>query len=105
MWSNDAMDAVGPSLARRALALVVLAVVAVLAFRFLLGVISTVFWIVALVALLIAGLWAMSTLRSAHRARAVKKSSSATLAAPAHEDRMEAELLKLKQQLRDQGPL
>ena len=104
---NDAK----PSLVRRALAVLVLVVVAIIAFRLLLGVISAVFWIVALVAVLVAGLWAWSTLRSAKRGRSEKRertvepSPAAAVTARPQEDRVEAEMLKLKQQLRDQGRL
>ena len=105
------MDDAKPSLARRALAVLVLAVVAVVALRIVLGAISAVLWIVALVALVIAAFWAMSTLKSAKpepgekRARSVKPSSAGPLPAAPPQDRVEAQMRQIKAQLRDQGRL
>jgi hypothetical protein len=103
------MDPAKPSLARRALALVVLAVVVVVALRIVVGAITAVFWIVALVVLAIAALWAVSTLKSAKRARgearAGRPSSSERLPTAPPEDRVEAQMRQIKEQLRDQGRL
>jgi len=98
------MDDARPSLARRALAALILAVVAVVAFRIVLGAITAVFWIVVVVALIIAGLWAVSTLKSGRRERRVKPSASGgQVAAPPPEDRVEAQMQQIKEQLRRQG--
>ena len=52
------------------LVLVVVAVVALrLAFGFVVGVVSAVFWIVVVAELIVAALWARTTLRSARRRR------------------------------------
>ncbi len=103
----EAMDDARPSLARRAVAALVLVVVAVVAVRLVIGVISAVVWIVALVALVIAALWAWSTLRAGKRRRqekkTVKPSPAAQVPAPAPEDRVEAEMRKIREQLREQG--
>jgi ABC-type nickel/cobalt efflux system permease component RcnA len=102
------MDESKPSLARRALAVLVLVVVAVVAFKIVLGAIYAVFWIAAVVAAIVAGLWAWSILRSGRRERPKKRERSVKPASAAPlppADRVEAEMLKLKQQLRDQGRL
>jgi len=100
------MDDAKPSLARRAIAVLVLAIVAVVAIRIVVGVLSAVFWIVAIVVLAIAALWAVTTLKGAKRDRQVKRSSSpkaAAVAAP--EDRVDAQLAQIREQLRQQGRL
>jgi Ca2+/Na+ antiporter len=99
------MDDARPSLARRALAALILAVVAVLAFRIVLGAITAVFWIVVIVALVIAALWAVATLKSGKRERKVKPSSAAQVPPPSTDDKVAAEMARLQQQLRDQGRL
>jgi uncharacterized protein (DUF58 family) len=95
------------SLGRRALAVLVLVIVAILAVRIVIGVISAVFWMVALVVLALAAVWAATTLRSAGRQRAEKRSvrpaAAHTLPVATHEDRVEAEVRKLREQLREQG--
>ena len=102
------MDPVKPSLLKRALAILVLVVVAVVAIRlvvgFVAGVIAAVFWIVLVAALVGAGLWARSTLKSAKRDRGVKRSSSAKeLAAAPNEDPVAVEMRRITEQLREQG--
>jgi hypothetical protein len=52
----------GPSLARRALAVVVLGVVAWLLLKVVIGLIATVAWIVVAVIAVIGVLWALNTL-------------------------------------------
>src|SRR4051812_19774665 len=105
------MDDAKPSLARRALAVLVLVVAAVLAIKLVIGAIAAVLWIVVLVAAIVAGLWAMSTLKSARRrraerpARGVQRSSARPLPATPPEDRVDAELRRVKEQLREQGRL
>lgn len=51
-----------PSLVKRALALVILVAVVVLAAKLLIGFVMAIFWIVVAVAALIAVLWALKTL-------------------------------------------
>jgi hypothetical protein len=103
------MDPVKPSLLRRVLAILVLALVAVVAIRLVVGLVvglvSTVLWILVATALVAAGLWARSTLKSAKRRRGVKPpSSSATkLAAAPAEDPVEVEMRRITEQLREQG--
>jgi uncharacterized protein (DUF58 family) len=89
---------------KRALAILVLVIVAVVAFRIVIGAISAILWIVALAVLVAAGLWAWGTLRSAKRKRTVKRSSSAEIAAPAAaEDPVAVEMRRITEQLREQG--
>jgi hypothetical protein len=94
---------------RRALAVLVLALVAVVAIRlvvgFVAGVVTAVLWIFVLAALVAAGLWARSTLKSAKRRRGVKppSSSAAELAAAPGEDPVAAEMRRITEQLREQG--
>ena len=96
------MDDAKPSLARRAVAAVVLLVAAIIAIRLVVGFISAVFWIAALVLLAGASLWAVTTLRSGKREREIKKSPAAGLPAT-HEDRVEAQMREIQDQLRRQG--
>jgi hypothetical protein len=51
-----------PSLAKRALALVILALVVVLVAKILIGFVMAIFWIALAVAAVIAVLWALNTL-------------------------------------------
>ena len=98
----------------RIVAVLVLLVAAAIAIRlvvgFVAGLLTTILWIVGLLALLVAILWARSTLKSAKRdrgakrERGVKPASRPEVGAPA-EDRVAAELRRLNQQLRDQGRL
>jgi hypothetical protein len=102
------MDDAGPSLARRALAVVVLVVVAIVAFRLALGVISAVFWMVAVVALIVAGLWALSTLKSAKselRDRRAKPLPTRQAPPASPDGRVEAQMREIERQLREQGRL
>jgi uncharacterized protein YqfA (UPF0365 family) len=88
---------------KRALAVLVLVIVAIVAIRVVIGVVSAVLWIVALAVLVAAGLWAWGTLRSAKRKRSVKRqSASPEIAAPA-EDPVAAEMRRITEQLREQG--
>src|SRR4051812_34489130 len=70
---NAFMDDAKPSLARRALAAAVLVVIAIVAVRLIVGVLSAIFWLLAIVVLVVAGLWAWATLRSSGRKRAEKR--------------------------------
>ena len=96
------MDDAKPSLARRAIAAVVLLVAAIIAIRIAVGFISAIFWIAALVVLAGASLWAVTTLRSGKREREVKQSPAAALPATP-EDRVEAQMREIQEQLRRQG--
>jgi hypothetical protein len=89
---------------RRVLAVLVLVLVALLAIRLVMGFVTAVLWIVVVVALAAAGLWAWSTLRSGKRRREVKPASSAAeLEAAPGEDRVAAEMRRITEQLREQG--
>ena len=91
-------------MARRVLAVLVLVLIAVVAIRVVVGFVSALLWIVVVAALVAAGLWAWSTLRSAKRRRGVKPpSSSGELAAAPGEDRVAAEMRRITEQLREQG--
>lgn len=85
-----------------------LALVAVVAIRlvvgFVAGLVVAALWIVVLVALVAAGLWARSTLKGGKRRRDVEPSSTASeLAAAPGEDRVAAEMRRIREQLRQQG--
>jgi hypothetical protein len=95
-------------MARRVLAVLVLVLVAVVAIRLVVGLVagfvSAVLWILVLAALVAAGLWARSTLKSGKRRRSVKPSSTAVeLTAAPGEDPVEVELRRINEQLREQG--
>jgi hypothetical protein len=94
---------------RRVLAVLALVLVALVAIRLVAGVVvglvSAVAWILVIAALVAAGLWARSTLKSARRRRGVKPpaSSAAELAAGPGEDPVAAEMRRITEQLREQG--
>ena len=100
------MESEKPSIVRRGLAILVLVVVAVVALRlavgFVVGVVSAVFWIAVVAVLIVAALWARSTLKSARRERRVKRSSAPAVSAPA-EDPVAVEMRRITEQLREQG--
>jgi hypothetical protein len=100
------MDAEKPSLLRRALATLVLVVIAVVALRlavgFVAGLVSAVFWIAVVIALVAAALWARSTLKSSRSERRVKRSSAPAVSAP-EEDPVAVEMRRITEQLREQG--
>jgi hypothetical protein len=56
------MEQTGPSLAKRALAVVVLALVAWIVIKLIIGIVAAVFWIVLAVVAVVAVLWAINTL-------------------------------------------
>jgi uncharacterized SAM-binding protein YcdF (DUF218 family) len=93
---------------RRALAILVLMLVAVVAIRIavglVVGLVSAVLWILLIAALVAAGLWARSTLKSARRRRGVKppSPSAAELATAPREDPVAVEMRRITDQLRDQ---
>jgi hypothetical protein len=65
------------------------------------GVVSAVLWIVGVAALVAAGLWARSTLKSAKRRRGVKppSSSAAEVVAAPGEDPVAVEMRRITEQL------
>jgi beta-lactamase regulating signal transducer with metallopeptidase domain len=88
---------------KRVLAMLVLVLVAVVAIRLVVSAVSAVLWILVVAALVAAGLWARSTLKSAKRKRSVRRrSSSEAIAAPA-EDPVAVEMRRITEQLREQG--
>ena len=106
------MDDSGPSLVKRALAAVVLVVVAIIALRIVIGVLSGIFWLLALAVLAVAAIWAYTTLKSAGRGRArakqqraVEPSSAPPMPLASHEDRVDAQMQEIREQLRKQGRL
>lgn len=92
---------------KRALAVLVLVIVAIVAIRIAVGLvvgfISAVLWIVVVVALVAAVLWARSTLKAARRKREVKHSPSRAVSARPAEDPIEVEMRRITEQLREQG--
>ncbi len=91
-------------MARRLLAVVILLIVALVAIRLVVGLVSSVMWILVVAALVAAALWARSTLKSAKRRRSVKPpSSTAELEAAPGEDRVAIEMRRITEQLREQG--
>jgi UPF0716 family protein affecting phage T7 exclusion len=101
------MDPAKPSLLKRALAILVLLVVAAVALRlvvgFVSGLITALLWIVVVAVLVGGALWARSTLKSGKRQRAVKPQAPAAELAASHEDLVAAEMRRIEQQLREQG--
>ncbi len=84
--------------------LVLAAVVAIrLIFGFVAGIISAALWILVVVALVVAALWARSTLKSAKRERAVKRASSREVMAGPSADPVAVEMRRITEQLREQG--
>jgi|SRR3954454_10531392 hypothetical protein len=92
-------DAAKPSLARRAIAAVVLVVAAIVIIRLVVGFLSAIFWLVAIVVLVIAVLWALATLRGAGRERRVKKAPAPEPLPTTHDDRVAAEMAKIQREL------
>jgi MFS superfamily sulfate permease-like transporter len=90
---------------RRVLAILVLVLVAVVAIRLAVGIVvglvSAVLWILA--ALVMAGLWARSMLKSGRRPGAVKRPSSRQVTAAPAEDPVAVEMRRITEQLREQG--
>ena len=98
------MESSGSSLLSRLLAILVLVVVAAIAIRLAVGVVTglvmAVLWIVVLVALVAGALWARRTLKPGKRERAVAAPPPGQLT---HEDRVEAEMRRINEELRRQG--
>ena len=91
---------------KRALAILVLLIVAIIAIRlvvgFVVGLVSALLWILVVVALVAAGLWSWSTIRGGRRHKEVEATPGGGLAAPA-EDPVAAEMRRITEQLREQG--
>ena len=98
------MESSRSPLLSRLLAILVLVVVAVIALRLAIGVVAglvqAVLWIVVLVALVGAGLWARRTLTSGRRDRAIEPTPAPPLT---YEDKVEAEMRKINEELRRRG--
>lgn len=96
-----------PSLLRRAVAIAVLVLVALVAIRLavglVVGLVTGLLWILVIAALVVAGLWARSTLKSTRRRRAVKRPSSPEAIDASPEDPVAAEIRRITEQLREQG--
>jgi hypothetical protein len=56
------MEKTGPSLASRALAVIVLAVAAWILLKVVIGIVAAVAWIIAIVVAIVAVIWALNTL-------------------------------------------
>jgi hypothetical protein len=94
------MESSRPSPVSRLLAILVLVVIAVVAVRLAIGVVTglvtAVLWIVVLGALVAGGLWARRTLKGGRRERPVETQPAPALT---HEDRVEAEIRKITEEL------
>jgi hypothetical protein len=94
------MESSSPSLVSRVLAILVLVVIAVVAVRLAIGVvtglITAVLWVVVLAALVAGGLWARRTWKGGRRERPVEARPAPALT---HEDRVEAEMRKITEEL------
>jgi hypothetical protein len=101
------MDESQPSLLSRAVAVVVLLVVAViairLAFGFVAGLISAVLWLAVVAALVVGVVWARRTLKAGRRPKQVEPAPAAPPAYATHEDRVAYEMEKIREELRRQG--
>jgi len=92
---------------KRVIAILVLVVVAAVAIRLavglVVGLVSAVLWIIVMAALVVAALWARSTLKSAKRKRAVKHSAAGAVTARPAEDPVAVEMRRITEELREQG--
>ena len=86
---------------QRALGAVLIVIVAILAFRLVVGFVTGLLWIVALVALVAGGLWVRSTLKGARRRRELDREVRPAVPASS-EDRVAAEMRRINEQLREQ---
>lgn len=92
---------------KRALAVLVLVIVAIIAIRLAVGLVvgfvSAILWVVVVAVLVVAALWARSTLKAARRNRSVKRGSAGQVTAAPAEDPVAAEMRRITEQLREQG--
>ena len=90
---------------KRALAILILVIVAVVAIKlvvgFVVGLVTAVLWLLVVAALVAAGLWAWSTLRGGKQRKVDAAPSAAGLAAPA-EDPVAVEIARITEQMRQQ---
>ncbi len=86
---------------KRALGAVLIVIVAIIAFRLVVGFVTGLLWIAALVALVAGGLWVRSTLKSARRRRELDREARPAVPASS-EDRVAAEIERISEQLREQ---
>ena len=70
---------------------------------FVAGLISALFWIVAVVAIVAALLWARSMLKATKRPRKVEPDSRRAVEPAPGEDPVAVEMRRITEQLRDQG--
>jgi hypothetical protein len=88
-------------LLKRVIAILVLVVIAVVAVRLAVGLVaglvSAVIWVVVLAALVAGGLWARSTLKAGKREQLTERPPET------HEDKVEAEMRRITEQLHRQG--
>ena len=75
-------------------------IVAILAFRLVVGFVTGLLWMVALVALVAGGLWVRSTLKGAKRRRELDREARPAVPASS-EDRVAAEMRRINEQLRE----
>ena len=96
-----------PSFVRRAVAVAILLVVAVIALRLVVGIvtglITAALWIIVAAALIGGVLWARSVLKSGKREKRVEGPAKPALQPQPGEDPVDYEIRKLTEQLRAQG--
>jgi uncharacterized membrane protein len=84
--------------------LLIAAVIAVrLVFGFVAGLVSAVLWLAVVVALVAGVLWARRTLKGGRREREVERPAAAPQIGATHEDRVAAEMERIREELRRQG--
>ncbi len=92
---------------RRVIAVLVLVIVAVLALKLavglVIGLVSAVLWVALITAAVVAVLWARKTLKAPRRTREVKSAAPAQPQPATHEDRVEIEMRRITEELRQQG--
>jgi hypothetical protein len=92
---------------RRVIAVLVLVIVAVLALKLavglVVGLVSAVLWVVVITAAIVAVLWAGKTLKSPRRNREVKPGPAPPSQPVTQEDRVEIEMRRITEELRQQG--
>lgn len=92
---------------QRALAILVLVIVAAVALKLVVGLVAglvtAVLWVLVIAAMVAAALWARSTLKSGRRERSVKRGQAPDAIAAPPEDPVAAEMRRITEQLREQG--
>jgi hypothetical protein len=96
-----------PSFLRRAVAVAILLVIAIIALRLVVGIvtglITAALWIIVAAALIGGVLWARSVLKSGKREKRVEGPATSELRPQAGEDPVDYEIRKITEQLRTQG--